>query len=406
MGIIKSLLDTDFYNFTMMQAVLHQYPATYASYTFKWRNWDFMKLDVSLETFCKELNRELNSLCELRFKTSEYMYFSEKPYFTLDFVEYLKLFKLDRKHIQAYIEDDELKISVNGPWVNTIMFDTVVLSIVSELYTKHNGIPEEEWLSKGRQLLHMKTSWLNSTVGNNNMFKYVDFGTRRRASYLWHKEVLEYQLLHCPKNLIGTSNVLLAKNLGIKPFGTMAHQYIQAHQQLGVRLTDSQKVAFQSWASEYRGELGIALSDTLGTKAFLNDFDRYFALLFDGCRHDSGNPVKWAEQIIAHYKKLRIDPKTKHLVFSDGLTFKTAVDLFYNFGKKAIVSFGIGTNLTNDCGFIAPQIVLKLTSINGSPVAKVCNTSSKNMCIDPEFFDYLKKIIHEKHNNDGNYEKK
>ena len=175
----------------------------------------------------------------------------------------------------------------------------------------------------------------------------------------------------------------------------MAHEFVQAHQQLGPRLIDSQKVALQSWADEYRGELGIALSDTMGFDKFLKDFDRFFSLLFDGCRQDSGNPVQWADKLIAHYKGMRIDPRSKTAIFSDGLTFKTAVDLFNRFHRQISTSFGIGTYLTNDCGFIAPQIVIKMVECNWKPVAKVSDSEDKGMCEDSEFLKYLKKVIRE-----------
>ena len=178
----------------------------------------------------------------------------------------------------------------------------------------------------------------------------------------------------------------------------MAHLWFQIHQQLTYRLIDSQKAALQAWADEYRGELGIALSDTLGYKTFLCDFDRYFALLFDGCRHDSGNPIRWCEDLIAHYRKLRIDAKTKTAVFSDGLTFEVAVDLFLKFHNSINTAFGIGTYLTNDCGFIAPQIVIKNTETNGKPTAKISDSPGKGMCMDDDFEAYLMKVVEEKIN--------
>jgi len=158
------------------------------------------------------------------------------------------------------------------------------------------------------------------------------------------------------------------------------------------QLVQAQKVALQKWADEYRGELGIALSDIVGFDAFLRDFDRYFALLFDGCRHDSGDPGVWCEKLIEHYKSLRIDPKSKVAVFSDGLTFPVAVQLFTRFCNSIITSFGIGTYLTNDVGVEAMQNVIKMVECEHKPVAKVSDSKGKGMCEDPEFESYLKKV--------------
>ena len=115
---------------------------------------------------------------------------------------------------------------------------------------------------------------------------------------------------------------MLARKFGLVPIGTMAHEYLQTYQAFGVRLRDFQKAALEDWVQEYRGDLGVALTDVVGMDAFLADFDLYFAKLFDGLRHDSGDPVAWGEKALAHYAKLRIDAHTKRLVFSDGLDLR------------------------------------------------------------------------------------
>ncbi|MBZ8144188.1 nicotinate phosphoribosyltransferase, partial [Rubrivivax gelatinosus] len=166
-------------------------------------------------------------------------------------------------------------------------------------------------------------------------------------------------------------NVLLARDLDIVPIGTMAHEYLQTFQGLGVRLRDHQKAALEAWVQEYRGDLGTALTDVVGMDAFLADFDLYFAKLFDGIRHDSGDPVEWGEKALAHYAKLRIDPATKRLVFSDALDIERCIVLYRHFADRTQCGFGIGTHLTNDCGLPTLNIVMKLTRVNGQPVAKI-----------------------------------
>ncbi|MDP1465721.1 nicotinate phosphoribosyltransferase, partial [Klebsiella pneumoniae] len=87
---------------------------------------------------------------------------------------------------------------------------------------------------------------------------------------------------------------------------------------------------------------------------FLGDFDLYFAKLFDGLRHDSGDPVQWAEKAIAHYHKLGIEPMSKTLVFSDSLSLPKALEIFRALRGRINVSFGIGTNLTCDIPGVEP----------------------------------------------------
>jgi len=160
-----------------------------------------------------------------------------------------------------------------------------------------------------------------------------------------------------------------------------------------VRLSDSQKYAFQTWADVYRGDLGIALSDTLGMDAFFTDFDVYFSKLFDGARHDSGSPDVWCDRLIEHYRAMGIDPMTKTAVFSDGLTFPEMIRLHKKFSDKINVSFGIGTNLTNDCGIKPLQIVIKMSRCDGRPVAKISDSPGKQMCEDKEYLKYLASVF-------------
>lgn len=393
--MVPSLLDTDFYKLTMMQVVLHQYARAWVRYAFKWRNWDEMHLKGSLKNFKRKLDKEIDKLCDLRFQEDELEYLASFHFFKPDFIEYLRLFQLNRNYLKVSVEADHLKINIEGPWLTTILFEIPVLAIVSELYSSMHGVDDETWIGDGHRRLKDKVAFLKNAVAPGKDFNFAEFGTRRRASYAWQQEVLQYLITHCGDMLVGTSNVHFAMKLGIKPIGTMAHEFFQAHQQLGPRLVDSQKVALQSWADEYRGELGIALSDTMGFDKFLKDFDRFFSLLFNGCRQDSGDPVEWTEKLIAHYKKMRIDPKSKSAIYSDGLTFESAVDIFKRFNNQIQTSFGIGTDLTNDCGFVAPQVVIKMVECNRNPVAKVSDSLEKGMCEDPEFLNYLNKVIRE-----------
>jgi nicotinate phosphoribosyltransferase len=181
--------------------------------------------------------------------------------------------------------------------------------------------------------------------------------------------------------------------LGLTPLGTMAHEYLQACQSLGPRLRDSQVFGFEMWAKEYRGDLGIALSDVYGIGAFLRDFDLYFCKLFDGARHDSGDPFAWGERVIEHYRNLRVDPRTKTLIFSDGLNVPRIIELYERFRGRCQLAFGIGTNLTNDLGYEPLQVVIKLVRCNGQPVAKLSDTPGKGMCDDEKYLAYLRQVF-------------
>ncbi|TAG69382.1 MAG: nicotinate phosphoribosyltransferase, partial [Burkholderiales bacterium] len=309
--IIRSLLDTDLYKFTMMQAVLHQFPGALVEYRFKCRN-----PGLALAPLVDRVNAELDALCSLRFTEDELAYLRGLRYIKSDFVDFLALFHFNRRHIVARANGDDLEIEIKGAWLHTILFEIPVLAIVNETYFRVTQ-PEPDF-DEGRSRLTEKIR-LVQAQSPELAFSFADYGTRRRFSHEWQREVLSAVKQTLPDQFVGTSNVFFAKELGLLAVGTMAHEWLQAAQALGPRLRDSQRWSFQKWADEYRGDLGIALSDVAGLKAFMRDFDMYFCKLFDGARHDSGEPVAWGEAIISHYLANRVDPKTKTLVFSDGL---------------------------------------------------------------------------------------
>ncbi len=390
--IIQSLLDTDLYKFTMMQVVLHHFPGARVEYRFKCRVQPGQPVP-QLAPLIGQIRAEIQHLCRLRFTAEELSYLGSLRFIKPDFVDFLGLFQLNEKYIEigeSSLGDGSIDITVKGPWLHTIMFEIPVLAIVNEIYFR-NTQPDPHF-PEGRARLSSKINMLTSNPKLAAM-KIADYGTRRRFSRLWHEQVLRQLKQELGPQFAGTSNVAYAKELGLTPLGTMAHEYLQACQALGPRLRDSQTFGFEIWAREYRGDLGIALSDVYGLQAFLRDFDMYFCKLFDGARHDSGDPFDWGEQMISHYIKNRVDPIGKTLVFSDSLTFPLAIELFERFNGRVRLAFGIGTNLTNDLGYQPLQIVMKMVRCNDQPVAKLSDAPEKTMCDDPAYLNYLRQVF-------------
>ncbi|MES2510782.1 MAG: nicotinate phosphoribosyltransferase [Pseudomonadota bacterium] len=391
--IITSLLDTDLYKFTMMQVVLHQFPGAEVEYRFKCRNAGVEGIG-DLAPYVTEIREEIRGLCSLRFQDAELAYLKAMRFIKSDFVDFLAIFRLNEKYVSVTaLPSGEIEVSIKGPWLHTILFEIPVLAIINEVYFRNTQKKPD--LAQGRKRLDTKI--LELQADGLQELKIADYGTRRRFGKDWHEEVLRTlssRLGTGPTGqFAGTSNVLFAMKLGLLPLGTMAHEYLQACQGLGPRLRDSQVFGFESWAKEYRGDLGIALSDVYGMSAFLRDFDMYFCKLFDGARHDSGDPFDWGERMLAHYAKNRVDPKTKTLIFSDGLTVPRTIELYQQFRGRCQLAFGIGTNLTNDLGYDPLQIVIKMIRCNGQPVAKLSDTPSKNMCDDEKYLAYLRQVF-------------
>lgn len=382
--IIESLLDTDLYKFTMMQAVLHRFPSAEVEYQFRCRT-----RGVALGVSAEQVREEIAGLCRLRFRPRELEYLRSLRYLKKDFVEILRIFQLQEDHVLVTEHQGELEIVIRGPWLHTILFEVPVLAIVSELHAESRG--DAMAMETGAQRLEEKIRAVRE-LGEPG-FGFAEFGTRRRFSRAWQRHVVQGLAAALPQNLTGTSNVLWAMELGLVPIGTMGHEFLQACQALGPRLVDSQRYALEAWAQEYRGDLGIALTDVIGLEAFLRDFDLYFCKLFDGVRHDSGDPIVWGERILDHYRRMRVDPLAKTLVFTDGLDLASAIRLYRHFRERTRVAFGIGTHLTNDMGFAPADMIIKMTNCNGQAVAKISDDPGKILCTDPGYLAYLRKVF-------------
>lgn len=388
--IVRSLLETDLYKFTMWQALLHSHPGAQAKYSFVCRSTP----EYPLALLADEVSREFDHLCTLRFQEDELTYLRGLRFLKSDFIDYLAIFQFQRKFIEVKAVGENLSIEACGPQVHVMGFEIFTLYIVSELY--YRRFNKEQCLAEARSRLAKKIGFLHEELAKLNTkhaFAFSDFGVRRRFSAELQDEVVATLAREFPSNFKGTSNVYIAKNLNLTPIGTMAHEYLQSYQAFGVRLRDFQRAALEGWVHEFRGELGTALTDVVGIDAFLNDFDRYFGLLYDGLRVDSGDPIEVGEKILAHYKKLRIDPNTKRITFSDSLNFERAIAIHKHFADRTRPAFGIGTNLTNDTGVPALNIVMKLVSCNGQAVAKISDSPGKVLNVDQAFLNYLSQVF-------------
>ncbi|EGQ7846258.1 nicotinate phosphoribosyltransferase [Vibrio parahaemolyticus] len=398
--IIKSALDFDVYKVNMMSAVAALYPDAMVSYKF------IVRSEEDLSELLPEVKAEVLKLQDVRFTEDEIAYMKRvAPYLKPEFVEALRHFRFNPQSDVSFHNktmsdgSSQLRITINGLWKETILYETIIMSIVSEVRSRQrwSDIPFEQF----QTVLEDKVRYLKAELERRNItnFKFADMSTRRRFSFQAQRTMLEYLSKELPQCLTGTSNYHLARELDLTPIGTVAHEWFMGHQAL-VNVRDSQKIALQRWQKMFNGALGIALTDTIGIDAFLKDFDEELSHAYVGVRHDSGCPFTWGEKMIAHYESLGIDPMTKTLVFTDGLNFEQALDICEHFQGRVQVSFGIGTSLANDMGnYVNDQgeayqplsIVIKMVTCNGSPVAKISDEPEKAMCEDIFFLMNLKR---------------
>lgn len=383
--IITHLTDCDLYKFTMNQAIFHKHTNLNGVYVFKCRNDGV----VFTKEMVDEINSQIDHLCTLKFTDEELDYLNSISFIKSDYVEFLRLWHPVRKYVTCYGNPDgTLNLRVNGPLFSVMQFEIYLLEIVNEVYFRMK-YDYDELFASAVQKLYNKINDLNT---GKYTFKFAEFGCRRRLS----KEFQDFAVgnLLLSGKCVGTSNVYLAMKYGCKPIGTYAHEYVQMYQGMpSIPLAYTNKAAIEEWLDEYNGDNGTALTDTLGTDLFLMDFNKLQATCYTGVRHDSGDPVEWGEKIIAHYEKLGIDPKTKTLLFSDGLDFDKAQTIYDVFKDRINVSFGIGTYLSNDTCVTPLNIVIKLQYVNGHPVAKLSDVPTKAMCQDKDYLEYLKGAV-------------
>tara|TARA_Y100001956_G_scaffold82829_2_gene105988 strand:+ start:2271 stop:3524 length:1254 start_codon:yes stop_codon:yes gene_type:complete len=396
--IIQSALDLDVYKINMMQAAFTHYPDTKVRYEL------IVRSDEDLSDLKTDVEKEIGKLADCQFTQQEVHYLSQQaPYLSDTFLSYLETFRFQpTKQVlvnhASHNGGQQLQVSISGIWHETILYETLVMSIISEVRNRHrwNDIPYSQF----ETVLKSKITKLKAELERRNIdsFQFSEMGSRRRFSAQVQHDVVDYLHQNAPELMTGTSNYYLAKKLGLTPIGTVAHEWFMAHQQL-VNPASSQQVALDVWHQAFEGKLGIALTDTIGIDAFLNDFTFERATAYAGVRHDSGSPFEWGDKIIAHYESLGIDPKSKILIFTDGLNFDTALEICEYFAGRANVSFGIGTFLANDMGewqkdgvhYRPLSMVVKMAECNGKAVAKISDEPEKAMCEDESFLTDLKR---------------
>lgn len=347
---LSSILDNDFYKVTMQQGVIRLFPAAKARYQFINRGKHLFP-----PGFAAALRNAVNSMALLKLSHEEKRFLEINcPYLDPVYLDFLEGYRFNPAEVHIEQEGTQLKVSVEGLWYRTILWEVPLMSLICELYYvlgKAKRISDQEVIDLAR---HKIENYRNLGV------TVAEFGTRRRYSYQVQRLVLQSLSMYGKGTFIGTSNVHMAMLHQTKPIGTHAHEWFMFHAaRYGFKMANA--MGLEHWVQVYRGDLGIALSDTYTTDVFFKQFDKMFSKLFDGVRHDSGDPLIFADKVIDHYQRMGIDPKSKTIIFSDGLDYDKVARIADHCRNKIGMSFGIGTNFTNDAGPEPMNIVIKMT---------------------------------------------
>ncbi len=347
---LPSILDNDFYKFTMQNAVIKLFPHAKARYAFINRG----KHEFP-QGFSKKLAEAINALKNLKLTADEKDFLLKTcPYLDATYLDFLEGYRYNPNEVTITQNGSDIEVTIEGMWYRTILWEVPIMALISELYYQTtNQAPESDTLIADKALQKMN-------LYNDLQINIAEFGTRRRHSFHTHDLVVKTLTEQGKPGFVGTSNVYLAMKHKTKPIGTHAHEWFMFHAaKYGYKMANRQ--GLDHWVDVYRGDLGIALTDTYTTDIFLQQFDKKLGKLFDGVRHDSGNPLEFADKIIHRYQQLGIDPRLKSIIFSDGLNAKKVEEITNYCRGKIGLSFGIGTDFTNDVGLKPLNIVLKMT---------------------------------------------
>ena len=386
MAALQSILDNDFYKFTMQFAVSKLFPKAQARYEFINRGAHQFP-----EGFDKLLREAITAMAQLQLSQAEKEFLRKKcPYVDPTYLDFLQGYRYDPSEVKISQTGGELSVEVAGYWYRTILWEVPIMSLICELYYETTGLQrvDDAEVCRIAEEKMAKYDKLNITI--------AEFGTRRRHSYAVQDLVIRTLKNHHSGTFIGTSNMHLAMKYETTPIGTHAHEWFMFHAaKYGYKMANL--LGLEHWSDVYRGDLGIALSDTYTTEVFFAQFDKKLSKLFDGVRHDSGDPIHFAEMTIAHYQRQGIDPRSKTIVFSDGLDYDKVEHIVNFCNGKIGHSFGIGTDFTNDVGLPRMNIVLKMieTKPEDSEWTKVIKLSDEpnKHTGDPEEIAIAQQIL-------------
>jgi nicotinate phosphoribosyltransferase len=416
--IVRSLLDTDFYKLLMLQFIWKHHPKTRVSFELFNRTASTRLADMITT---RDLTEQMEHVRKLHFRKSELIwlagntFYGRRGIFEPGFLEWLEQdFRLSPYTLS--VEDGQFRLSFDGFWTETTMWEIYALSIIDELKTRANLKRLSEFgldilYARAKTKLWSKIERLRGVPA----LSIADFGTRRRHSFLWQEYVVVAMEGILGRGFVGTSNAFLAHKHDLEAIGTNAHEIPMVLAALAnddEALKASQYRVLELWQETYEGALRVMLPDTFGTTQFLENAPDWVAD-WTGQRIDSKDPYIAGDEYIEWLKQRGRDPRDKLIIASDALDVDDILGLHAYFGgtlqggtkptelrsgadfldrKKWIpsrrirFSAGWGTLLTNDfrgCnpdggnGFDPVSLICKVSTAEGRPAVKLSDNYAK-----------------------------
>lgn len=401
--IIRSLIDTDFYKLLMLQMIWKIYPEVNATFTLINRTTSVRLADEIDE---QELRDQLDHVRSLRLTKKEMIWLAGNTFygraqiFEPEFLAWLGNLQLPEYELAK--RDGQYELTFHGSWMETTLWEIPALAIINELRSRAamrtlGYFTLDVLYARAKAKMWSKVERLRELPG----LRISDFGTRRRHSFLWQRWCVDALKEGIGPAFTGTSNVLLAMDSDLEAVGTNAHELpmvVAALAKNDEQLAAAPYQVLKDWNRLYGGNLLIVLPDAYGTTSFLEHAPEWVAD-WTGFRPDSAPPIEGGEKIIDWWKKMGRDPRKKLLIFSDGLDVDAIIDTYRHFAGRVRMSFGWGTNLTNDFAGCAPveiaglkpiSIVCKVSEANGRPAVKLSDNPRKATGDPAEVERYLR----------------
>jgi nicotinate phosphoribosyltransferase len=401
--IVRSLLDTDFYKLLMLQMIREFYPNQRVTFSVINRS-RHVRLAETIDE--EELRAQLDHARSIRLTNKELIWlagntcYGKTHMFSPPFIDWLSNFRLPEYELRK--AEGQYELHFHGPWTHTTMWEIPALAILNEMRSRavvkgQGRFTLDVLYARAKAKLWAKVERLRKLDG----LRLSDFGTRRRHGFLWQRWCVEAVKEGLGPSFSGTSNVLLAMDNDLEAIGTNAHELPMVAAALANNDDELRWAPYRildQWRHTYGGNLLIALPDAYGTKAFLRDAPEWVAD-WTGFRPDSAPPLDAGEETIGWWKRKGRDPKEKLLVFSDAMDVDSIEEVYHRFAGRVRLSFGWGTNLTNDFVGCPPDgsvdldpisIVCKVTSVDGRPAVKLSDNPEKSTGDPAEIERYLR----------------
>jgi len=388
--VVRSLIDTDFYKLLMCQSVFRNKPDTQVSFSLINRT-DNVRLAELIDE--GELREQLDHIRSLSLTRGESTwlrgntFYGKRQMFRSDFMEWFENMRLPDYHLEK--RNGQFELTFEGSWPEVMLWEIPALSVLMELRGRAvlNDMGRFELQVLYARAMTKLWEKIEQLRGLDRL-KIADFGTRRRHSYLWQDWCVQAMVEGLGDKFVGTSNCLIAMKRDIEAIGTNAHELPMVYSALAETDDELAQAPYQvlaDWHEEHEGNLRIILPDTYGSAGFLRNAPDWLAG-WTGIRIDSGDPATGAEAAINWWRERGEDPTKKLVIFSDGLDTQEIEKLYKQFLGRVKVSFGWGTNLTNDFRGLVPDgrlnafsLVCKAVSANGKPTVKLSDNPNKAM---------------------------